>query len=204
MQLTSRRPRPLDRRIPHLHDTRLVIIATEGECTEKQYFSTFERKSTRVQVRVLETIQGMSAPKHVLDRLRRYRREYELGPGDALCLVVDKDRWPDQQLSKVAAEAFRLHFELAVSRPCFEVWLYLHHTDCTPEMSDMTSQDIVECLRVLLGGYDNSNLRTELFEPHIDDAVRRAEALDVSPSDRWPNRLGTRVYRVIRAIRDRM
>ena len=85
MQLTSRRPRPLDRRIPHLRDTRLVIIATEGECTEKQYFSIFERKSTRVQVRVLETTQGMSAPKHVLDRLRRYRREYELWPRG--CLV---------------------------------------------------------------------------------------------------------------------
>ncbi len=40
MGFTSRRKRPLDRHIPHLRDTRLIIIVTEGQKTEKQYFES--------------------------------------------------------------------------------------------------------------------------------------------------------------------
>lgn len=60
MGITSRRKRPLDRKIPHLRDTNLIIIAVEGEKTEKQYFESnfFQRK--RVQVKVLETKEGLS------------------------------------------------------------------------------------------------------------------------------------------------
>jgi len=204
MSLTSRRPRPLDRTIPHLRDTSLVVIATEGQCTERQYFSIFTGKSSRVQIKVLRTDSGMSAPKHILDRLRKYRREFELGPGDALCLVIDKDRWPDQQLRNVAKEALRLRFELAVSCPCFEIWLYLHHADPTPDMETMNSRQVEEALRKLLHGYDRTNLDVKKFEPSVQTAVNRAKALDINPDDRWPNRFGTRVYRVIQAIQERM
>ena len=38
MALTSRKRRPLNRTITHLRDTKLFIIATEGEKTKKQYF----------------------------------------------------------------------------------------------------------------------------------------------------------------------
>lgn len=203
MSLTSRKKRPLDREIPHQRDTSLVVIATEGTLTEKQYFTMFQRKSSRVQVKVLQTEEGLSAPRHVLGRLSQFRKDSDLGQGDALCLVIDKDRWPDAQLAEVAAAASKRHFVLAVSHPCFEVWLYLHHADPPPAMRSMSSQAISQALRHLLGGYEKTNLRTELFEPHVDDAVARAQALDEQPADRWPNQLGTRVYRVIHAIRER-
>jgi hypothetical protein len=48
MGLIARRKRRLNRRVEHLRDTRLVIIAAEEEVTEAQYFSLFE--SPRVQV----------------------------------------------------------------------------------------------------------------------------------------------------------
>ena len=35
MALTTRRPRPLDRSVGHLGDTRLLIIAAEGRETER-------------------------------------------------------------------------------------------------------------------------------------------------------------------------
>lgn len=38
MGITSRKKRPLKREIPHLRDTRLIIIASEGAVTEKKYF----------------------------------------------------------------------------------------------------------------------------------------------------------------------
>ena len=67
--LTSRRKRPLDRDVPHLRDTRLIIIASEGEKTEKQYFESGLFGNRRVQVKVLETQDGRSAPNWVLARL---------------------------------------------------------------------------------------------------------------------------------------
>jgi len=121
MSLTSRRKRPLDHAVPHLRDTRLIIIAAEGEKTEKQYFSVFQ--SLRVQVKVLHTEEGLSAPKHVFARLNEYRRAYDLKGDDQLWLVIDVDHWPQEMLSEIAAGSVQKRFGLAVSNPCFEVWL---------------------------------------------------------------------------------
>lgn len=204
MSLTSRKLRPLNRKIQHLRDTRLVIIATEGELTEKQYFSLFERKSSRLQVKVLETTDGASAPKHVLQRLQQFKKDFNLLSGDALWLVVDKDRWPNEQLSDVARRSQQMKFGLAVSNPCFELWLYLHQSSPPAKMSKMSSRDLGKALSKLLGSYDKANIIPERFEPHVDKAIENAKALDVRPGERWPNQLGTRVYRVIEAIRERM
>lgn len=204
MSLTSRKLRPLNRKIQHLRDTRLVIIATEGELTEKQYFSLFERKSSRLQVKVLETTDGASAPKHVLQRLQQFKKDFNLLSGDALWLVVDKDRWPNEQLSDVARRSQQMKFGLAVSNPCFELWLYLHQSSPPAKMSEMSSRDLGKALSKLLGSYDKANIIPERFEPHVDKAIENAKALDVRPGERWPNQLGTRVYRVIEAIRERM
>jgi len=50
MALTHRKKRPIDRNLEIVGDTRLLIIATEGRKTEKQYFAQFHNR--RVQVKV--------------------------------------------------------------------------------------------------------------------------------------------------------
>ena len=192
----ARRKRPLDRSIPHFRDSSLVVIATEGEVTEKRYFEHFRLTSSRVQIRVLETQDGRSAPKHVFERLRQFRKDFDLGPKDLLCLVVDYDRWPDAQLAEIASKARKLDFLLAVSRPCFELWLYLHHGEPGPELLEASSHKMQEALGDLLDGCDP----TMGFEPFVELAVERARRLDTEPADRWPQQLGSRVYRVIDGI----
>ena len=202
MPRTSRRTRPLDRTIPYQRDTRLVVIATEGQYAEPQYFNIFRRVSSRVQVKILETTDGKSSPAHVLARLKKYRIRENLRPDDELWLVVDKDRWTDAQLDQVAAEAHRLRFGLAVSRPCFEVWLYLHHADAPTQMAEMAGHLVKDALRTMLGSYNEQNLQIDRFRPLVDDATRRARALDLNPGERWPNTLGSRVYRVVETIKN--
>jgi hypothetical protein len=201
MGLTSRRKRPLDRSIPHLWDTRLVIIASEGEKTEKQYFESDLFRNPRVQVKVLETKKGFSAPDYVLQRLKDFARETDLQPDDELWLVVDKDRWPEQNLKRVCSHAVRGRKQkarIAVSNPCFELWLFLHHADWdTPSPS---SRQVEEELRRLLGNYNKSNLDIERFQGRIEIAVSRAKQLDVAPSKRWPENPGTHVYRLVEVI----
>ena len=200
MALTSRRRRPLDRAQEHVRDTRLIIIAAEGRDTERQYFAMF--RSTRVQVKILPAgDNNLSAPEHVLKRLRSFRDEYELGDNDSLWLMIDVDRWGNDKLAQVAREAKPVGFGLAISNPCFEVWLLYHFTADIP---DTARCDHVEAaLRQATGsGYNKSKLRPERFWPHLRLALERAEDCDPSPKGRWPSGIGSHVYRVIRALPD--
>lgn len=198
MALITRRKRPLDRSVAYLRDTRLVIIATEGRCTEKQYFSIF--RSTRVQVQVLPTGEdNRSSPDQVLERLREFRERFDLGGSDELWLMVDVDRWGNEKLDRVAGEAKDCGFNLAVSNPCFEVWLLLHHVERI-ESSDKCCE-VEDWLRAALGGsYNKSRLILEQFRLHVPTPMARAEANDAHPSSRWPHKTGTHVYRVVRNL----
>ncbi len=202
MGITSRKKRPLDRRIEYERDTSLVVIATEGEKTEKQYFESKLFQSKRVQVQVLETKEGKSAPAHVMERLREFAREYELNEGDQLWLVVDRDRWPEKQLVEVCQQAENMRkgrtLRLGISNPCFELWLFLHHANWIE--SSVTSKDIQSALSEILGGYNKSRLNPKDYEGRVEEAVQRAEGLDKQPDGRWPDNPGTHVYRLVRAI----
>jgi len=138
MALTGRKHRPLNRKVSHLRDTKLIIIAAEGHKTEKQYFRIFENH--RVQVIVIPAKDNRSAPEYILEKLNSYIKEYEIGKDDQLWLMIDTDRWGDKKLSKICKEAIQKKYDLAVSNPCFEVWLYLHF--------DEIDTDIVECREV--------------------------------------------------------
>ncbi|MBM9578897.1 RloB domain-containing protein [Leptospira sp. 201903070] len=200
MALTSRKKRPLKREMLPLRDASLIIIACEGQKTEKQYFNSEIFHSSRLQVIVLETKDGNSAPKHILERLRKYKDSYKLEANDQLWLMIDVDRWPNEQISEVCGEALKIkNTSLAVSNPCFEVWLYLHFEAIKQTVN---SKDIESMLKAKMGGsYNKSNLEIEHFKGSIIDAVGRSKELDKDKvSARWPGNPGTHVYKVIEEI----
>ena len=84
-----------------------------------------------------EDERNNSSPEHVLKQLNNYKNQYELEADDELWLVVDKDRWTDAMLSRVATECTQeVSMHMALSNPCFELWLLLHLEDIaslTPE-----------------------------------------------------------------------
>ncbi|MCK5689669.1 RloB domain-containing protein [Myxococcota bacterium] len=195
--MTSRKKRPIDRRskpLPH-RDARLFVIATEGRKTEKQYFSKFGNR--HYQVRVIPNKDDKSAPAHVLQRLRDFKKEFQLKGYDELWLVIDVDRWGDKNLADVATQAVRNSFELAVSNPCFETWLYLHSGEL--EQEHITSGEMKDKLAKLLGGYSSSKLDLAKFD-NVDKAIDRAKALDNTPNERWPTRTGTHVYKLVEKL----
>lgn len=187
----------LDRRV-HVRDSKLYVIATEGEKTEKQYFSLFQ--SPRVKVEVLATgPEGLSSPGHVLRRLAEFQAQYQLNSDDEFWLMVDVDRIRPQFLSDVCREATQKGFRLAVSNPCFEFWLWLHFADT--EAADADCKAVETRLRSHLGAYSKANLPLDLFTPEaMRDAVRRARALQRDPDERWPAFPGTHVYKVVERL----
>lgn len=199
MALTSRKKRPIDRRskpVPH-RDARLFIIATEGSKTEKQYFSMFGNR--KCQVHIIPNEENRSAPAYILEQLKEFKKEHQLKGDDELWLMIDVDRWGDKQLSSVAAQAGHNKFELAVSNPCFETWLYLHCDDLDHE--PIRADAMKQKLRDLLGAYNSSNLDLEQFAENIENAISRAKALDTNEEERWPSRTGSHVYKVVEKIK---
>jgi hypothetical protein len=197
MALTTRRSRPLDRSVEHLGDTRLLIIAAEGRETERQYFAMF--RSTRVQVKVLSADDDRSAPEYVLGRLRQFRDEYQVGEGDSLWLMLDVDRWGEKKLAAIAREAKASGFGLAVSRPCFEVWLLFHFADRAPDTAKCA--EVESALREAMGGsYSKTRLDETRFRPFVRVAAERAQSADSSPQGRWPSSPGSHVYHIARLL----
>jgi hypothetical protein len=184
-------------RTVNVRDAWLCIIATEGTKTEDQYFDIFPKN--RVRVEVLPTGEdGKSSPQHVLDRLEAYKKKYDLGQKDKLWLMIDVDKWHPQNLAEVCKQAKQRKFGLAVSNPCFELWLWLHHADV--EDSDVNCQAIEKRLRARLGSYNKSRLDVEAYRATVKEAVRRAKALHTNPEELWPSFPGTHVYKVVASL----
>ena len=203
-------------------DARLIVIASEGKDTERIYFKALAKEYTnlRVHVHILERSendQNNSSPEHVLKQLNDYKSKYDLEADDELWLVVDKDRWTEAMLSHVATECSQeVAMHMALSNPCFELWLLLHMEDAaslSPEEQEQWIKNrrrsknadpyLKVRLRQKMGSYHESSYDALTLIAHIEDAIERARALDKNPTDRWPQTLGTRVYLLAKSVINR-
>jgi len=203
-------------------DARLIVIASEGKDTERIYFKALAKEYTnpRVHVHILERSedeQNNSSPEHVLKQLNDYKGHYELESDDELWLVVDRDRWTEAMLSRVATECAQDNFmHVALSNPCIELWLLLHLVDATlltPEEQQLWMENrrksknadpyLKVRLRQEMGSYHESSYDAKMLIEHVEVAIARAKALDKNPADRWPQTLGTRVYLLAESVMNR-
>lgn len=164
-----------------------------------------------------ENEQNNSSPEHVLNQLNDYKSKYDLEADDELWLVVDKDRWTEAMLSHVATECSQeVAMHMALSNPCFELWLLLHMEDAaslSPEEQEQWMKNrrrsknadpyLKVRLRQKMGSYHESSYDALTLIAHIEDAIERARALDKNPTDRWPQTLGTRVYLLAKSVMNR-
>lgn len=179
---------------------KLFVIAVEGEKTEPQYFALFNdgQKQSVIRVRCLKGRHN-SSPPQVLKRMKGHLRQEGLRSSDEAWLVVDKDRWTDEQLALLHEWAQeKNNHGLALSNPSFELWLLLHFEDGAGLAS---SRDCSNRLKRHLPGYDKGIDARKITRNRIDEAVRRAELHDNPPCRDWPHTLGgTTVYRLVRNI----
>lgn len=204
-------------------DARLIVIASEGKDTERIYFKALAKEYTnpRVHVHILkrsEDEKNNSSPEHVLEQLNEYKCQYELEADDELWLVTDKDHWTEAMLSRVATECMQdVSMHMALSNPCFELWLLLHLVDVaslTPEeqllwmenrrKSKSSNPYLKVLLRQKMGSYHESAYDVLTLIQHVEVAIERARLLDKNPADRWPQTLGTRVYLLAESVMNRI
>jgi len=197
----------------NFRDSRLIVIATEGQKTEKNYFESLaaEYRNSRIVVRVLDKLDTRSSPEDVLRMLSEFEAKFKLEEDDMLWLVVDVDHWRNKTLSAIATQCIQKKYGLAVSNPCFELWLLLHVKDID-EYSAATRKELKDNKKVgnrtrlevelasLLGEYNKLNIKSKHFLPFVDKAISQARVLDTNPAHRWPNDIGTRVYLLAEVI----
>ncbi len=192
-------------RLSGVRDAKLIIIASEGAKTEPQYFRGLAARYQNPKVKVYQLTPTASAPRCVFEELDRFKGSYNWEEGDEFWLVIDVDRWGDAQLSEIGQLCQQKEYALAVSNPCFELWLLLHLRSldqyspetlaefrANPKITANRTRLEMELLEIL-GEYNKSNLKLQHFLPYIEAAISRARELD-NLDHRWPNDLGSRVY----------
>lgn len=164
-------------RRPPFREPRLrLLVVCCGKRTEPDYFRALKGhlRNPAVQVRLTAKV---CAPRDLVEYARKIAPA-GVDEFDEVWCVVDSDEF---DIEPAAALAKELDVQLAVSNPCFELWLLLHCQDCTAPLCN--AKGVLRQLTRRVPGYQKNGLRFADFEPGIMDAVRRAECLDPTGCD---------------------
>lgn len=173
------RQRKLDRENGIVRDASLIVIASEDTHAVKQYFQRFH--TTKVQVEILPTEDGRSSPVAVIQRLDEYAAKYQLSTTDELWACIDLDHWAGgghlANLATVMALCRQKGYRLAISSPCFELWIYLHFS-AAPTPPVHNCQEMTALLRDVVPSYSKKDgPRIALTLDQVKDAITRAASL---------------------------
>lgn len=218
-----REPIPLIRKSGFMDAEKLYILSYEGTVSEKKYFEDFRQSVWFNNNGLIETIplkkekNSGSDPISVKNLLKKAKDDYPFKQTDEFWLIIDRDHWETIHKldfkSLVKACKQEKNFFLAISNPCFEVWLVLH----LKNIKDYTKEEqqlILENAKVsnaknyidkLLGnlqgkGY-NKRPDPKIFLPLTLTAIERAKALNTSDEE-YPLDIGTHLYKLVEKLLD--
>lgn len=184
-----------------VRDYSLFAIACEGTEREPDYFRLFDG-TDRIKVDIIEDGEG-SAPSKVLARVAEYISTNQLDAdyGDSLWCVIDKDKWPQDQIEELHSFCNQKdNWHLVISNPCIEIWLLYHKLDDLTNLNITTAQDAKRALdSIEKGGYYYIK-----YLPLMLQAIENASKADTNPVGYMPEHLQTKVYQLGKALYERM
>lgn len=165
-----------------------VLILCEGK-TEKNYFTGMRtRRGPQINVDA-PACDHLSVVEQAIGRRSD---EY-----DAVWCVLDTELDPNL-VKRLQREADRGGVHLALSTPCFEVWLILHHKDCAAPFQ--SADEAKKTLARLLPTWTEAGTRFADFDGGVVDACRRARRLDPTGEDHMKNP-STSVWKLVAKLR---
>jgi hypothetical protein len=181
------RQRPDARKPPNREPGRRILIVCEGAVTEREYFVAFRRwcKNPRVEIDfdgpagVPWTLVGRARDRREAADSEASRAGDDFLRYDEVWCVFDVDEHP--RVADARANAQTAGLRLAMSNPCFELWLLLHFAD-SPGMQHR--QELQARLRARMPGVLDKHVDFEALVAGYDDAYRRAERLASDARDR--------------------
>lgn len=217
-------PIPLIRQGGHIDAEKLFVLSYEGTVTEKKYFQDF-RASVYFNNNGLIEIVSLKRPKDkgsdpfsVKKLLNWAKKEYGFKISDEFWLIIDRDDWEsihklnfDELVKECKKEE---NFYLAMSNPCFEIWLVLHLKNLTEftdekkalifENAKIGNKNYIDILVAQLQGGDrgyNKRPNPNIYLPLTKTAIERAKSNDILEED-YPKSIGTNLYKLIEKLID--
>lgn len=184
-----------------VRDYSLFAIACEGTEREPDYFRLFDG-TDRIKVDIIEDGEG-SAPSKVLARVAEYISTNQLDAdyGDSLWCVIDKDKWPQDQIEELHSFCNQKdNWHLVISNPCIEIWLLYHKLDDLTNLNITTAQDAKRAL----DGIEKGGYYYIKYLPLMLHAIENASKADTNPIGYMPEHLQTKVYQLGKALYERM
>jgi len=170
----------------------LFVIICEGEKREPQYFEFFDGLTSKIKVRPIPSSEGKSAPVHLIENANEAEKKFEVVEDDDVWFVLDIDRWRDG--IHVLQEECRKkkNWNVAISNPCFEVWLYYHFGQNPPNLQNPEACGNWKGLlpEINNGGFD-SNRHPTLLENAIANSKK-----NFAENGYLPNIGSTQVFRL--------
>lgn len=184
----GRKDDSLRRLAPTRTPKRRILVVCEGQVTEPEYIRSFQHAARNQRVHV-EVAKEHGVPLTVVQEAQRLRDEAVLEAKrlkdqnlryDEVWAVYDTDDHPHLPEAHLLAE--REDIKLAISNPCFELWVLLHFQD---QSASIHRDKVRAALQAHMPGYDKSLTFSPLSpkEAAYAEAVRRAKALDAAAEE---------------------
>lgn len=203
---------------PIVRKSRLLIIAVEGKQggEEDSYFKMLRNnviRDSRIQIKIIPNIDNKSSIKYVFNgldhfiknakdsiKLKRTKIDNDNDVVDQAWIVIDVDRQRDN-IQKYYKQIKDYNYRLAISNPCFEIWLFLHKGNIKIEndnilfigddkvvvddisLDKISSQKVKNILRQIKHNI-NSCCHEELYFKNIDSAIKKSEQNNKAIKDR--------------------
>jgi hypothetical protein len=175
----GRRSKPLRRGAPKREPRRRLLVLCEGKITEPKYLQAF-RHEHRSQLVDVEVVPECGVPKSLVELAVERKKQAEKEARrqgdpylkyDEVWCVFDVDEHPN--LPEALQQANDNGLKLAVSNPCFELWILLHFQD---QRAHQERGWIQEKCRDHLPEFIKE-VPYQKVQPNYEQAVARATAL---------------------------
>jgi hypothetical protein len=184
--------------------TRRIYIFTEGSKTEPKYFREFIQyyKISQAQVKVIGRETTASSPKSVIEAMDYYKKSNPVKTkNDIYCMVIDTDRW-GKNLKEAVDDAHQRRYLVALSNPCFEIWLLMHFQDANTILNNANLLMTKTEINTQIHSYPITGNNEIDYFPRTDSAVETAEKLDPKPQQRLLEQIGSRVYSLMKILQE--
>lgn len=176
-------------------DCRKFIIIAEGE-REDNYFMQFNSLSSRVEIIIIDRDGGKSSVKYFLERVNVYSKKHDLLQDDFVWFVLDVDRWPRSDINNLGMACQNVaNWKMAISNPCFEVWLYYHFKEEIPIKLSKPKEFKTAISKLNHGGYNPI-----VFAKEIRVAQKNAKKKDTHKGQNYPDIHQTKVYKLAQEL----